>query len=221
MRIIGLAGRANSGKDTIADFFVQSERFKKLAFADPLKELCSRLFDISVATFNDRKLKDKEFDIPVVLTLALIDKMIDIVENEWGFKVESASQEKLIDYADEELESPRHILQTIGTILRNYVREDIWIVLLFEKIKDSSCNIVVSDLRLKNEREALKKAGAKLLLVKRPAMSYSSEPEDNHISENDFGKDSEYDVQILNDKIGLTQLRAEVLLWYSVAWKNK
>jgi hypothetical protein len=221
MKIIGIAGQKGAGKDTVADFFVQSEKFTKLAFADSLKELCSRLFDIPIDSFNDRKIKDTEFDVAPALTLARLDKMLDIVQNEWEFEIDDVNRDKILDYVDREFDSPRHILQTIGTMLRNYVREDIWIILLCKKMKECSSNVVVSDVRLANERKALKAAGAKLMLVKRPILVESERTVDSHISENDFGKDDEYDVQVLNDKIGLTQLRAEVLLWYSVAWKNK
>lgn len=36
--IVGLTGYARSGKDTIADFLVKEHGFKKIAFADPLRE---------------------------------------------------------------------------------------------------------------------------------------------------------------------------------------
>ena len=43
MKTIGLAGLKRSGKDTVADFLVQEYGFKKLAFADPMKQVVRSL----------------------------------------------------------------------------------------------------------------------------------------------------------------------------------
>jgi len=42
--VIGIAGRARSGKDTLADFIVNHYGFVKFAFADRLKDTCCGLF---------------------------------------------------------------------------------------------------------------------------------------------------------------------------------
>lgn len=42
--IIGLAGRKGVGKDTTADYIVSKYDYTKLAFADPLKQICRILF---------------------------------------------------------------------------------------------------------------------------------------------------------------------------------
>ena len=78
------------------------------------------------------------------------------------------------------------------------------------------------DVRLKNEREALKKAGAKLMLIKRTIKKDGLVRDfgtsvDLHISENDLGLDDEYNAVINNNDISLGQLRSEVLMWYNVA----
>lgn len=43
MLVIGLTGYARAGKDTVADWMVREYGFRKLSFADPLKELALRL----------------------------------------------------------------------------------------------------------------------------------------------------------------------------------
>lgn len=45
--IVGVCGRAGSGKDTIADILVRDHGFVKVAFADPLKRICRDIFDFS------------------------------------------------------------------------------------------------------------------------------------------------------------------------------
>lgn len=44
MRIVGVTGRAGSGKDTIADWFVCERGYTKVALADPMKEFCRTAF---------------------------------------------------------------------------------------------------------------------------------------------------------------------------------
>lgn len=45
--IIGLSGKAKSGKDTLADYLVQNYGFIKVAFADELKLMCASNFNLS------------------------------------------------------------------------------------------------------------------------------------------------------------------------------
>lgn len=45
--IVGISGLAGSGKDTCADFFVRNHGFVKVAFADPLKRIVREVFGFS------------------------------------------------------------------------------------------------------------------------------------------------------------------------------
>ncbi len=216
--IIGLAGEKFSGKSLVASFFVKSEKFVEVAFADPLKEMLIKITGLDSKYFNDQSFKEKELPYFITIDYDFLDKLYNIVENQWGINVDF-DQRGLIDcFAGTIVKTPRELMQIVGTdILRRYIRDDIFVVLLFIKLKEISCDVVVTDVRLKNEREALKKAGAKLMRIKRPSII----KKDQHISENDLGKDEDYDAVILNDDIGITQLRSEVLMWYSVAVKSK
>lgn len=42
--IIGLAGKAGAGKDTVADLLVKHHDFQKIAFSDPMKRFCKEVF---------------------------------------------------------------------------------------------------------------------------------------------------------------------------------
>lgn len=217
MRIIGLGGAKGSGKNTVARFFVESERFTEVALADPLKNILIKITRLEPKYFHDQNLKEKELPYFVTIDHDFLDKLYSIVENEWGINVNFEQRDQIDCFAGTVVKTPRELMQMVGTdILRRYIRDDIWLVLLFAKIKEISGDVIVNDVRFKNEREALKKAGAKLMLIKRSALK-----QDNHSSENDLGKDSEYDAVINNDDISLVQLRSEVLMWYSVSVKNK
>jgi hypothetical protein len=56
--VIGVAGVAGAGKDTVAMHLSQNHSFSRLAFADPLKEVCSALYGIPLAKFHDRSEKE-------------------------------------------------------------------------------------------------------------------------------------------------------------------
>ena len=59
MQIIGLCGNKGCGKDTFANFLVDSENYIKLAFADYIRESIKILFDWDE---NDFSQKNKEND---------------------------------------------------------------------------------------------------------------------------------------------------------------
>lgn len=42
--MIVIAGKAGSGKDTLADFLCAHEGYRKISLADPMKEFCAKIF---------------------------------------------------------------------------------------------------------------------------------------------------------------------------------
>jgi len=58
MILIGIAGKKGSGKDTIADYLCEHYHFQKRAFADPLKQICQILFQLSAQQLSDPLLKE-------------------------------------------------------------------------------------------------------------------------------------------------------------------
>jgi len=52
--IIGVTGKAGSGKDTVADYLVDKFEFTKLAMADPLKDGIKHMFLLDDETVYDR-----------------------------------------------------------------------------------------------------------------------------------------------------------------------
>lgn len=58
IRLVGVTGHANAGKDTFSDALVANSGFIKLEFAGKLKEILSDLYDIPLYWFYDRHLKN-------------------------------------------------------------------------------------------------------------------------------------------------------------------
>lgn len=62
MIAIGIAGRARSGKDAIAEILVRRFGFVRLAFADPLKDACAAIFGFTKdQLYGDQKEKPDPF----------------------------------------------------------------------------------------------------------------------------------------------------------------
>ena len=148
MMIIAFSGKAGSGKDTAADVLVKRHGFKKIAFADPLKALCAPVFNIPIEIFNDRELKDKEFDSKLMLDFHHIDKMREIINNDWGFEIDYQTRDDMEDDFGREFTTPRKLMQFIGTdFIRRYVGDEVFTILLISRLITIEGPVVISDCR--------------------------------------------------------------------------
>lgn len=209
--IISLSGLKGSGKDTVADVLINKFNFKRLSLADPLKELCSSVFNLPINTFHDVALKDALFEKPIILNSEHLAQLsFDL--NELGYSV---NPNLFSDFKGVALESPRHILVFIGTDLcRNLVRATIWVDILRDRLQRAESAIVVTDARFQNERDLLKSLGGIKIWVDRPEATRKFDPNSAHISEVDQLSDS-YDVTIINDR-SISFLQESVCLWYTL-----
>ena len=57
-KLIGIAGKAGSGKDAIADRLWEHHSFLKISFADPLKLAAAAMFGLDLSHFFDREEKE-------------------------------------------------------------------------------------------------------------------------------------------------------------------
>lgn len=154
--LIGITGKKNSGKDTVAKIIILIlydysdegvERFlydddlidivpsdvKIRSFAEPIKRMVAELINEDVEALEDREFKEKE--LPAIFT----------------------------SYGDRL--TPRKLMQLIGTEFgREMIHNDIWVDLLFENY-DSTKKWIISDVRFENEAIRILKAGGYLLQV--------------------------------------------------------
>ena len=141
-RIISIAGRISSGKDTLAEYLVTQRGFKKLSFAGSLKD--------SVATvFNwDRGLLEGTTQ----------------ESREWREQVDPWWAKRL---ALPDL-TPRWVLQYIGTeVFRQHFHQDIWTASLENKLVTCKDSIVITDARFQNELDTVKRVGGTTIRVHR------------------------------------------------------
>lgn len=234
--IIGISGKAGSGKDTVADFLVKNHSFVKVSLADPLKRICQDVFGFSYAQLWGPSEMRNAPDTRYCRTVRRNDDpydIRDIIENVQPLKV-----------TPENYLTPRHALQQLGTEWGRNCYPNIWIeyglrvakrledrvtfgdrlgdpmgylpelglVPLHEhpSLNDDISGTVFADIRFKNEVAEFKKAGAKLIRIVRGGAGLSGAAA-QHASEaeQDQIPDTEFDAVIHNEGT-LEDLRLQV-----------
>lgn len=171
--IIGVSGYARAGKDEIAKILVEEFDFKRVAFADKLREVLYALNPIvdtwgRVAEGSQIGIPDEPFSVTYLQ---------DVIEDErygWDGYKESPYGPEI-----------RRLLQRLGTEAgRNTLWDSIWVDAALKDYKPGD-RLVVPDMRFPNEFDAIKARGGMTWRVNRkgvgPANSHASETAlDNH-----------------------------------------
>jgi hypothetical protein len=140
--IIGFVGFIGSGKDTAADYLVNTHGFRRDSFANTLKDAVSAVFGWDRVLLEGRTKEAREWREQVDLW--------------WAERLDMPNL------------TPRWVLQYWGTeVCRNAFHDDIWIASLENKMRKTSDNIVISDVRFPNEIKAIHNAGGIVVRVKR------------------------------------------------------
>jgi hypothetical protein len=142
--IIGFVGFIGSGKDTAADYLVNFHGFRRDSFANTLKDAVAAVFGWDRVLLEGRTAEARAWR--------------EEVDTWWAERLEMP---KL---------TPRWVLQYWGTeVCRQGFHDDIWIASVENKMRKTSDNIVISDVRFPNEIKAIHNAGGKVIRVKRGA----------------------------------------------------
>jgi hypothetical protein len=140
--IIGFVGFIGSGKDTAADYLVNFHGFRRDSFANTLKDAVSAVFSWDRTLLEGRTKEAREWR--------------EQVDPWWSARLNMPNL------------TPRWVLQHWGTeVCRNGFHDDIWIASLENKMRKTTDNIVISDVRFPNEIKAIHNAGGIVVRVKR------------------------------------------------------
>ena len=210
--IIGISGRARSGKDTVANIMITKFNFKKLSFADPLKEFCSQAFNIPLNYFHDDDKKDSPLPMPITVTEQHLGVLVTCLADAGCIVTPNHINEINLKGLGLIFVSPRNILQIVGTDLcRGVFGNSVWINIFKNKISKAEGNFIITDLRFLNERQVIKDLGGYNFLVIRPSQTPISL--DAHESELLGISPEKIDVTILNDST-INSLQREIELWW-------
>lgn len=177
MKLIGLIGFKCSGKDTIADFLVKNG-YKKLAFADNLRNILKVMFswDSKIFTQEKKESKDEEWGVSPRL-------MMQLLGTEFIRNICSPLLNTDIKFNNKKDKFSYHIKKLF---LDN--------INLFN---DENSKIVISDVRFPDEVKFIKWLGGDIIKVNR---SIKKNKFSNHESEKYIDTIKEIDYEINNNK---------------------
>jgi hypothetical protein len=196
--IIGVGGEKKHGKDTVANYLVEQYGYKKMAFADKLKHLCSSAFNVPIEDCYDENKKETGYIIPVTLHAA--NKLLDSILVDYPMHpADMLSIFKKLGNKNM-FSSIRDMLQFVGTdILRDMVDENYHYNSVARVFREENVvRGVVSDCRFANERLNLENQfNANTILVMRPSLEKNATS--SHASETSLGSENDYHHVIIND----------------------
>lgn len=184
LRLIGIAGKMESGKDAIANVLAEYCGFTKIAMADALREECAELLMARKAPNGS----------PIDIR-AIIERYEYHPSSVWL---------KPTPY------DMRRLLQWGGTEWRRSQNPDYWVNKMRERLSDAIGCFVVPDIRFENEAALIREFGGAVWLAERPNIDRSASSAHSHVSERFCDEYRDWDRVILN--IGtLEELKERVI----------
>lgn len=139
--IFSISGLIGSGKDTIADFLVNSHGFRRESWAGTLKDAVASVFGWDRILLEGKTAESRRWR--------------EMPDQWWS------------DRLGEDV-TPRKVLQQWGTdVCRDHYHDEIWIASLENKLRKTNDDIVISDSRFPNELDSVKRLGGITIRVKR------------------------------------------------------
>ena len=132
--IIGVSGLISSGKDTVADYLVNTHGFSRIAYAGVIKDATAAIFGWDRTLLEGRTKQSREWR--------------EQTDQWWAKKLDMPHF------------TPRWVLQNFGTeLFRKHFHTDIWIYAVEHRLMNSTDNIAISDVRFPNEIKSIKDSG--------------------------------------------------------------
>jgi len=215
--IVGVIGRARSGKNTVAKIAGEEawaavgQEVEELAFADPLKRFCQEVYDFTDEQLwgpsEERNKPDERYPRPH-------DFSDPTGTGSWSCEQCGKCYDVLTPVCS--YLTPREALQTLGTQWGRTCWPDTWLALGLRRAREAEARgslVFLTDCRFINEGRAIKAGGGLLWRVERPGTSGASVGIAGHASEMEQETEEMLklvDVRICNDG-DLSLLRSKVL----------
>ena len=172
--IIGISGKAGSGKDTAA-------KMLEVLYANP---------DISYEDFANKRYKNFA-DIQIVHFADSLKETVQVLFRigEWETNTQEGKK-TTINWIGKTV---RELLQGIGQGLRDAIDPNLWVKILFANTEGWT-NYIIADVRYPNEIKAIKERNGVLIRIDRKGTGAG-----NHNSETALDDYKEWDVHIENN----------------------
>ncbi|WP_326812106.1 hypothetical protein [Streptomyces scopuliridis] len=155
---IGIIGRARVGKDTAGQWLVDNRGYRRVSFADPLKETALKLDPIvSSGISGDLRLSH-------------------VMGAGHGW-----------EGAKDRFPEARRILQQLGASIRA-IDPEFWLRTALAKVtaaNEAGVPAVITDVRYPNEAESLRRAGFHLVYIDRPGVPHLDHESEGALTEDD------------------------------------
>ncbi len=193
-KILGLAGRKQSGKSTSYSCIKLWEpNAQEFSFADPLKRMC-----IEILGLTERQCYGSDDDKNTPISHLLWENFPIAAWQRYNgaiFLGEEESRDHSLFSVDCYVPPPipktgpmtaRQVMQYWGSEIFRKAYGNVWADACIRKIRASDCELaIITDCRFPNELDAIQKAGGMVLYLTRVVF-----PEDTHPSETAFDKPS-------------------------------
>jgi hypothetical protein len=206
--IIGIMGKAHSGKDTIGEMLVAAQDCETMAFADKLKSIVAEMFEIPIDELYTDEGKEKETEFARLMCPGCDSVAVDEVSMN-DTEPLATCRECGTTGALEVFKSMwrrRDILQYVGTEGFRIIWKQVWVNFAMLKARryleqHNRCTVVFTDCRFKTEATAIWAAGGEVWRVKRPETDKTEEGIKGHASEMEQEEipDSQCQAVIMND----------------------
>lgn len=139
MKIVGISGKKQSGKDTFAKYLIDNLGYTKVSFAEPLKKC-----------------------------LYILNPWVVADDGFTTFRYQTIIDNYGEDVAKEKFKEVRRLQQNFGTeVVRDNFGKDFWLDLAFRKIEQLGLEkVVITDVRFPNETLAIDREMGRLIKIK-------------------------------------------------------
>jgi len=191
--IVGISGVAGAGKDTVADLICSSKKgFVKVSLADPIKRVAAHVYEFSDAQLWGSSEQRNAPDARYPRTEAAARFVANGLHEQPNWM--SLATKELGAYLPDSFLTPRYACQRIGTEFGRDCYPSTWtkyLLRVHQQLQDGGCyhdpksgvrfalfangpeivaktNVVVPDVRFRNEIDCILGAGGLVVRVKRP-----------------------------------------------------
>lgn len=154
-KIIGITGRKGNGKDTLGNYLVTNHGYKRIAFADALKDACKCVFGLT----------DEQ----------LYGDLKETVDDFW-----KTSPRKILQFVGTDLFRD-HLMEIMPWINKNIWVEVVKKKILDEWKINPEVRFVITDVRFPNEIELVNFLNGTSIRVSRPSINNVTDPHQSEI----------------------------------------